>query len=365
MLCLLDGAQSPAVAEDRSARFLQLMTYLPDAVIANRSSQTPEFVDFEAANAVIAGLVASGTGEVLPDARRSLSGPLSDAPQGQDWTPKVGFSRADLRAGVLTNGPENRARVMLLSANVIAQVEPTLLANGYTLDEGKGFPAFWRIEEDLDFDRALRDAADPFTYPLPVSSRIALDGEILLQSPTWPMLEAMFATADTSPTLQALGGVLDLPDWGDRRVIHAMVFSDPMVFAPGIRLGEGLTPVDASPGGVPYWSNLMLADLSGADGDLTLVVLLYITRSDAEAAAAAMEAGLGSLVLPSFDDKSIIELTGPGRTLVTGDGPYAAVYAVETATRISTPSIVTSRGYGVLMNAAFLRELPLLGVGMP
>jgi hypothetical protein len=109
----------------------------------------------------------------------------------------------------------------------------------------------------------------------------------------------------------------------------------------------------------------MLVDLAGAEGDLTLVVLLYISRSDAEAAAAAMEARLGSLVLPSFGDKSITELTGPGRTLVTGDGPFAAVYAVETATRISTPSIVGNRGYGVLMNAAFSRELSLLGAKLP
>lgn len=355
MLCLLLGTLSPAAAEERSARFVQLMRYLPDGMIANRSAQTPEFVDYEAARAIIDALVATGGGEVLPDAQRTRSGPFADAPQHSDWTPKVGFSRTDLRAGVLSNDPEARARIVLLRPEVMAQVGPALLANGYAQEEGKGFPAFWRIRDDLGFDRALRDEADPFTYPLPVSSRIALDGEILMQSNTWPMLEAMFATSETDPTVSTFGRVLDLPDWGDRRLVHATIFSDPMIFAPGMRIGKDMTPALSPPGGVPYWSNLMLVDLASAESDLTLVVLLYISRSDAEAAAASMAAGLGSLVLPSFGDKSITELTGPGRTLVTGDGPFAAVYAVETATRISTPSIVGNRGYGVLMNAAFSR----------
>jgi hypothetical protein len=293
MLWLVFGTLSPSAAEDRSARFVQLMTQLPQAMIANRSGHTSQFVDFDAANAVIAALVAAGEGKVEPDARRSLSGPLSDAPQGQDWTPRVGFSQADRRAGVLTNDPENRAVVVLLRPEVVAQVGPVLLANGYLLDEAKGFPAFWRGKDDLSFDLAIRSKDDPFAYGVPRSSRIALDGEVLLQSPTWPLLEAMFATSETGPELSALGRVLDLPDWGDRQVIQATVFSDPMALAPRPRLGKEATFLDAPSNGVPYWSNLMLADLAGAGRDLTLVVLLYTARSDAEAAAAAMEAGLG------------------------------------------------------------------------
>ena len=64
--------------------------------------------------------------------------------------------------------------------------------------------------------REVRSKDRPLAaYPLPVSSRIALDGEVLLQSPTWPMLEAMLATSETSLTLTAFGQVLDLPDWGN------------------------------------------------------------------------------------------------------------------------------------------------------
>jgi hypothetical protein len=352
-------------AEERSARFVELMTYLPSSVIANRSPQMPEFVDYEAASAVIDGLVAAGGNEVKPDARRSVSGPFSKAPQGGDWKGKVGFSRADLLASVSTDDPENRAVVVLLQPEAIARVGPTLLANGYALDEARGFPAFWRGKDDLGFDPALRDKDDPFAYPIPKSSRIAVDGQVVLQSPTWPMVEAMWATSEASPALTAFGRVLDLADWGNRQLIHATVFSDPMTFAPGFRIGKDLTPVDAPPGGVPYWSNLMLADLGGADGDLTLVVVIYTARSDAEAAAAAMEAGLGALVLPSFGDKTLADLTAPGRGLVTGDGPYAAVYAVETETDARTPAIVLNRGYRVLTTAAFSRELPLLGVALP
>ena len=116
------------------------------------------------------------TGDVAPEARRSLSGPLAKAPQGQDWTPKVGFARSDLRAGVLIDDPENRALVLHLSPDVIPGIGPTLLANGYAMTAEKGFPAYWRGLDDLSFDPALRSKDDPFTYPLPISSRIALDG---------------------------------------------------------------------------------------------------------------------------------------------------------------------------------------------
>lgn len=355
----------PAAAEDRSARFIQMMSYLPDAVIANRSPQVPEFVDYEAAARVIAAMIATGTGDVAPEARRSLSGPLAKAPQGQDWTPKVGFARSDLRAGVLIDDPENRALVLLLSPDVIPGIGPTLLANGYAMTAEKGFPAYWRGVDDLSFDPALRSKDDPFTYPLPISSRIALDGEILLQSPTWPMLEAMFATSETSPTLSALGQVLDLPDWGKRDLIQATIFSDPSVFAPGFEISQDLTPIDAPDGGVPYWSNLMLADLGDGTSDLTLIVLLYSAQGDAEAAAKVMNAGLAGLDLPSFGDVTLESVIGKGQATVTGDGPYAAVYAAETKVDVQTPMMVRNRGYHVLLTAAFTRELSLLGPVLP
>jgi hypothetical protein len=70
-------------------------------------------------------------------------------------------------------------------------------------------------------------------------------------------------------------------------------------------------------------------------------------------------------VLPPLRGKTVTDLTAPGRALVTGDGPYAAVYALETAVNIASPAIVTNRGYDVLMNAVYSRELYLLGVEVP
>jgi len=355
----------PAWAEERSDRFLRLMTYLPDTVIANRSSQLPEFVDYEAASGVVAAMVAGGEKELSAEARRSLSGPLSKAPEGQDWTPKVGFARSDLGAAAGTDDPEKRGMVLLLSSEALPRVGPALLANGYAQSAERGFPAYWRGVDDLGFDPALRSPDDPFTFPLPVSSRMALDGDLLLQSPTWPMLEAMVATSETSPSLLALAHVLDLPDWGDRKLIQATVFSDPSAFAPAFTIASDLTLTDAPNGGVPYWSNLMLADLGGATSDVTLIVLLYAARSDAEAAAKAMDAGLGGLVLPSFGDATLESRIGIGRAMVSGEGPYAAVYAVESPPDVRSPTLVRNRGYHTLLTAAISRELSLLGPSIP
>ncbi|MGL4236871.1 hypothetical protein [Tabrizicola sp.] len=364
-LCLPLALASPVAAQERSARFLQLMSYLPDPVIANRSELAPEYVDFDAAAAAMAALVATGAGDVPADGRRSLGGPLAKAPEGGDWSGKVGFSRADVQAAVGIDDPGNRGMILLLPSEVIPQIGPSLLANGYVFDDGKVFPVYWRGEEDLMEYMDYRSPDDPFTYPLPKSSRIALDGSILMQSTTWPGLEAMFASPEVNPVLAAFGRVLDLPDWGQRQLLHATIFSNPTEFAPAFRVGSDLNLVNLPPGGVPYWSNLLLADLSDGANDLTLIVLVYSAKSDAEQAAAAMEAGLGAMVLPSFGDKALGDLIGPGRAMVTGEGPYAAVYAVETKPEVRKPRMVRNQGYHVLRNAAFSRELSLLGPLMP
>jgi hypothetical protein len=141
------------------------------------------------------------------------------------------------------------------------------------------------------------------------------------------------------------------------------VFSDPSDFAQPVRVIDAEKRLVAYPLGVPYWSNLMMADLSDGANDLSLIVLIYTARSDAEVAAATMQDALPTLGMLSYggETKTLGGLIGTGRSLVMGDGPFAAVYAVETAPEIVSPRQVENRGYTVLMQAAVTRDLTILG----
>lgn len=355
----------PLAAEDRSATFLTLMGQFPESVIANRSLATPRFVDHVAA-AEVAAAAAQSVAGLEAGAWRMVSGPLADAPPGEAWRPTVGFAREDVLA-VADNGlRDGGAMVLLLAETVLPSVGPALTANGYALSEERGFPAFWRGEDDGRVDLSVRAADDPFAYSIPLSSRIALEGDLLLQASEWPVLEAAVGSAGPSPALQAMARVLDLPDWGARRLVQATIFSDPTMFSPGIVMGEDLVPTVGAPGAVPYWSNLMIADLSDGASDLSLVVLIYAAKSDAEKAAEVMGAGMAKLPMFSRGDGVTLgDLIGSGRALVAGDGPYAAIYAVETAPAAKGPTMVENRGYYVLTSAAMTIELPLLGPAMP
>lgn len=359
------GVALPAASDGRGEIFLDLMSNLPQELWANRSRATPEFFDFEAAARVVDRLETTFPDKVGADAQRILGGPFPLASFDADWSQTVGFAQGDLHAAVAVRDKDELLTALLLNAKVMDRVGPALLANGYTQSGDRGFPAFWRIAEDFAFDMALRDRNDPFAADLPISSRIALKGDVLLHARGWKGLDSLVGDHAPSPVLDSFTSALNMPDWGERQVVQAMIFSDPMSFSPGFRLAEGLTPVETPPGAVPYWSNMMVADLSDGASDLTLLMLLYTAKSDAEAAAKALEAGFQAAALPSYDNKTLGEVLGAGTAVIAGDGPFVVIYAVQTEPDIRSETFLSNRGYRILSRAASMRELYLLGPAMP
>lgn len=365
ILCFLPGIAMPGGAEDRSQRFVALMSRLPEGVLGAQSPTMPEFVDFEAARWVADMQAKAGPGAVEPASHRVLGGPFADQPKGADWTGTVGFAPTDLKAAALLRAPPDDAMALLLAAEAMPHVGPALLANGYTATEDKGFPAFWRGEKDLSVDLAATNPDDPFAFPMAKSSRIALVDDVLLQAASWPRLESLQASASTSPVLTALAMALDLPDWEERRLVQAVLVSDPMLLAPGIQMDESPMPTADPSGAVPYWSNLLLADLGGEGRDLTLIILLYVTQADAETAAKAMDKALGDEPLAAFGGQSLTDAIGPGTARVSGDGPYLAIYALETPPDVPSPGTLRNRGFDVLLRAIYQREFSVLGPALP
>ena len=365
LLVMMQGVLTPATAEERGLHFLELMSSLPEVAFANGANGTPEFVDYEASARVVVKQATAQPGAAGEDARRITGGPFANAPLGANWAGTVGFGPEDLRAASFLRQPPDDRMALLLAPDSVERVGRALLANGYAASEDKGVPAFWRGDKDLALDLGARNPDDPFAFGIPISSRIALKGDLLLQAASWPGLQSMVASAEPGPVVAAFAQAVNLPDWGERELVQAMVFSDPMVFAPGFQLGAGLVPTEAPPGTVPYWSNLLLADLSDGQSDLTLVVLLYAAKSDAKAAAQALEAGWDTAALASAGGRTLGDLAGSGTARVAGEGPFLAIYAVETKPEITAPDMLRNRGYHVLMTATYRRELFLLGPAMP
>ncbi len=356
----------PAASEDRGQRFLELMGHMPAEIWANRSPLVPEFLDYEAASHIVEQLGAAHPGKVKPDAQRIVSGPFpSDTPIDADWDRTVGFGRDDILATALARDGVDSRMALLLTPDGMAGVAPALLATGYTQSDDRGFPAFWRTAEDNGIDMTLRNRDDPFAASLPKSSRIALKGDVLLYASNWPKLDSMATAEGSNPVLKAFALALNMPDWGSGQVVQALIFSDPMAFSPGFRLAEGLTPVATPAGEVPYWSNMMVADLSDGASDLTLLVLLYTSRSDAESAARALETGLPDVAPPSFGNKTLGEVAGVGSAMVAGDGPFLAIYALQSEPDIRSSAFPSNRGYRVLSQASFMREIYMLGPTVP
>ena len=378
-LALALALPATAQAETRSERFVDLMGRLPASVFANRSATLPAFADLEAARIVLTRLAETGQ-FTLSDSGlffRVGPAPFRDIYPDADWTSTLGFSKEDLQAAAITNDSSIPATVLLLAPGVTATLGPVLLANGYADDDTHGFPAWWRLAEDGAMDLSLRNGYDPFASPIPYSSRIALSGDILLQSQTWPVLQEMMAQTGTNAVLATMGQVLDAPDWTDHLLVRATVFSDPIMFVP--RLPLTLVPQDTLPTvedvakemqamkparSVPYWSNLLLADLSNGTSDLTLVVLIYPAQSDAQLATDILNEDLGGTVPLGANDTTVEQMAGPGRAMVMGSGPYAAVYVIETAPKALAPGLAGNHGYD-RMTALLMRSgLPIFGPPM-
>ena len=364
-----------AQAETRSDRFVDLMGRLPESVFANRSSTLPAFADLEAARIVLTRL--SDTGQVtLSDSGlffRVGPAPFRDIYPDADWTSTLGFSKEDLQAAAITNDSGTPATVLLLAPGVTTTLGPVLLANGYADDDTHGFPAWWRVAEDGAMDLSSRNGYDPFASSVPYSSRMAVSGDILFQSQTWPVLQAMMAQTGPNAVLTTMGEILDAPDWTDHLLVRATVFSNPLMFVPGLpttlMLQDTMPTVESvaqemeamKPARtVPYWSNLLLADLSNGASDLTLLVLIYPAESDAVLAADILNEDLGGTV-PLGSKETFEQRVGPGRVKVMGSGPYATVYAVETAPKIFDRALADNKGYDRIGGWLMQSGLPIFG----
>jgi hypothetical protein len=140
--------------------------------------------------------------------------------------------------------------ILRLPPDVAARVTPALLASGYQKEVRAGVRALAR-GEDGQIDPAQRDLADPFGGGLGMSSRVVVDGPLLVQSRTWPDLLGLVGKAGHQghPELVPMAEALDQPGWGEVALVKAVL---PHQLDLGVMGG----------GGPPVWRLGLVADLS-------------------------------------------------------------------------------------------------------
>jgi hypothetical protein len=345
------SAPTAALAEGRSAVLLGLLSRVPTDAIESEPGDWSQliFADMTEAAQVLdpapAGIDAEGLARIGPFARVFAPAELSQsAVPGMDgsWEPLIGFGALDVEAavGFQVSRPFDNVVLIRLDSEVTDQVGPALLANGYREETREGVTA-WTRGEDYEIDRAFYNMANPFGGDMGRSSRVALQGDLLVQTAGWPLLLDVLGTEIPKghPDLSAFAAALDSPDWGEAQLLQAAVLPHQFDLATGR-------------GGMPPWRVGMLADLGTGSEAVALALFSYGSRAKAEAAAehiakvwdqpvaaTNMEVFLTQMgepmdleafetppALPSFRERTGAEAV----TGVAGEGPFVAWVALHT-----------------------------------
>jgi hypothetical protein len=333
---------------------MDLLSRVPTEALESEPGDWSElmFADLVAAAGVLdpapAGVEIEGLAMFGPYARvfgaDGLSQSVSHGMEGA-WEPLIGFSPLEVEAALSfrVGEPSDHALVIRLDEGATSRVGPALLANGFAAQTREGVAAWARGAEDYGIDRAHYDMANPFGGDIGRSSRVALDGTLLVQTAGWPLLGELLGTEVPKghPDLPAIAAALDSPTWGEARLLQLAVLPHQFDLATGR-------------GGMPPWRLGMLADLGTGAETVALALFSYGTHAEAKAAAShaatvwdapvastSMEVfhsqmGEPSMDLEAFDapplQPSFQERTGARAVVgVAGEGPFVAWVALRGA----------------------------------
>ena len=315
---------SSTFAEARSEVFIDLLSRVPAAILSGDlpmdGVSSIYFADHEAALASLDPMSENinprwesigGLARVSAYRVNRHLGPGDE----QEFADLVGFQPRDISAHLTLDAPPSHGIMLRLAPAAAAGVQPALLATGYTDEVRDGLLAMVRGGEDETTDEG--NPSDFFSGQNGWSSRVAVEGDLVLQATSWPLLLGFAGHEDQGhPDLPALASALDASDWGDAQIVQAVVWIDQ----------EGVSSRGFG-GGIPYWELGVMADLALGNKTLTLVLFTYPDRATAEAAARRIQEGWAEDVRGG---SPMIELAGaPATTQVLGDGPFVTAVAIR------------------------------------
>lgn len=378
--CLLG---SLADADQRSDPFRALLAHLPLSFLGPVTDRRAiDFIDLRAA-AVALSAPPTGTNPLflsdlgphyratLPDLSEVVNPDTATA-----WQGLVGFTPDQIRAAISVEWLPDSAMLLQLDPGAMAGVQLALRVNGYEATEKAGYPALFRGGEDGAIDLAARNPADPFGDGLGMASRIGMQGDLLLQSRTWPVLTSLMQPSGDmladQPEIAALLGALDTAPAGLGGLVQVKLLTDPFSFgvnAPimeltGDRQADQQTMPTVPASDLPFWTIGLLADLATPDTETALVALIYPTQAMADIAAARLQSGWQDQPTQTTGQSFATIIGAPAVTSVMGSGPFVVVLTATVQTE-AKDGMIRNQPFTTLMQAYARRDLLLLAPQMP
>jgi hypothetical protein len=375
-LCSADAGQ----AQGRSDAFRAMLAHVPVSFLGPLTDRWEVMFGDVTAGAVAVSAPPEGANPIFTSAlgplARAAVPPLTDVLR-QDaldiWPDLLGFGPDQVVSMLTITAPPQSAILLQLTPGATPDVGPALIANGYVQTSQIGSPAYVRGDQDFAFDIAARNPADPFGGGMGLSSRIAIQGDILLQSRDWPMLTEMTAT-DTpklgdNPEIAAMLNALDgMPD-DLGGLVRARLMTDPLVIGAwdplaGLQIDEVPDLVEPPKTRLPFWSLGLIADLATDETETAVIALVYATQTDAVTAAASLQSAW-RFQLSAAAGRSFEDITGAvAVTSVSGTGPFVVLLTATLPTEVRG-GMIDNRPWSVLIQAYYQRDLAILAPNLP
>ena len=346
-LCLAAPAHADAPAA--STAFRAMLAAIPDVEDAPEGSYQ---IDFGDPRAALAMLELSGAAPFDPE-ERALAALLRGATQIFERSASAeeasfraanGFGFADVDTNLQYARPPIWLNMISLGFGAGAVLAENLPGAGFTMDERHGQSVFWRGEDDNAV--MLRDLPPDDLYGGAIrrSTRLALAGDVLAFSNAWGVLDTVLTTdfprmtedAETAALLDALDAAAE----ADERLILASLFVD-------------VLPAE-------YPGNLLVADLFGDDGHVTLVMLLPHQILPAEDQAARLRANWSGLAINDAGDSFADVLGAAAATAVIDTGMPVLVMRFDTPIDAQADWLVPNQAYRIVQSALMRRDFERL-----
>jgi hypothetical protein len=369
------GLSTTAMADGRSNMLRSLLAVTPVSFLGPLDARWDVmFSDLPAAALAISALPADSNaifGTPLGPLARAGLPPLTDTMDTDSltqWPALVGFDIEQVQAILTVQAPPESVMVLRLSAGVATAVGPALLANGYA----RADQTYIRGQEDLSINITDRNPADPFGAGMGMASRVTVQGDLVLQSRSLPLLQDMTGQTDKladMPEMIALLDALDAAPADLGALVRMRLLTDPLAIAAwnplaGLTLDDMTVVTEPPKTRLPFWSIGLLADLSTPGTETAAIALVYPTRNSADTAAAVLQTAWRMQKSPATG-QSFYEIVGAGVvTAVYGTGPFVTVMTVTVPTTASN-GMIRNRPWSVLMQAYYQRELRLLAPMLP
>lgn len=356
-------------AEGRSEAIFNQLTRIPPAMLAEIRSPGSLLMPHVSSPAAARSLFSEGK-----DAYFRIPSNVYRSLKNDDGTDGVGvgFIPAQNVETVLTiESPPRFEMILQLAPGEAANVQSALQDLGYTIEENSGVSAYTNGIADFAVDIENRNPMDPFSGQLGSSARVVFQDDLIIGTRSWPYMLMLAKPSEPEWIWEPLAHAIDEANLGEAVLLQAQVLPSQIALTRG------------TPSGIPPWNFAMLADLSDGTTDTTMALFVYLTKTDADRAAARLKEGWSEplsvdpgLVRPApgqdFEEElrklqenspNLAELTEATPIVdVLGDGPFVTMLSLQTSPVIDNRQRPYNKGYQTIMNALYSAQLNLFGL---